>query len=133
MATDEDHCVGVFNVESGALVCSDKGDKAWIIDVAFKDEVTFATSGVKHFKEWQVGANLTGRKGQFGQSDMRHGVCRYMGDKCLSGSISGDIYVWTGSTLSKAVKAHSKPLDAIQIVGNQFVLTGGKDQQVCVF
>lgn len=49
---DEDHSVAVYNVETGALLGTEKGDKAWIIDIAFKNETTFATSGVKHFKEW---------------------------------------------------------------------------------
>ncbi len=63
VAIDEDHSIGVYNVESGVLLAFEKGDKAWIIDITFKDETTFATSGVKHFKEWTVGPTLTGRKG----------------------------------------------------------------------
>lgn len=60
----------------------------------------FATSGVKHFKEWNISATLTGKKGAFGKYDMRHGVCRYMGNKCLTAAIGGELYVWTGATLS---------------------------------
>jgi len=80
VAIDENHTVAVYNVESGSLVGTEKGDKAWIIEVDFKDETTFATSGVKHFKEWTIGSTLTSKKGVFGKNDMRHGVCRYMGN-----------------------------------------------------
>lgn len=80
MAIDEDHSVAVYNVETGALLGSDKGDKAWIIDICFKDDTTFATSGVKHFKQWSVGSTLTSKKGSFGKYDMRHGVCKFMGE-----------------------------------------------------
>lgn len=48
---------------------------------------------------------------------MRHGVCKYMGDQCLSASITGELYVWTGVTISKAVKLHEKPMDCIHISG----------------
>lgn len=35
VAIDVDHCVAVYNVETGALLATDKGDKAWIIDISF--------------------------------------------------------------------------------------------------
>ena len=38
VAIDEDHCVAIYNTESGVLIGTEKGDKAWIIDVAFKDD-----------------------------------------------------------------------------------------------
>lgn len=60
---DDDHSVAVYNVETGALLGTEKGDKAWIIDLSFKNDQTFATSGVKHFKEWTVGATLTSKRG----------------------------------------------------------------------
>ena len=122
----------MYNVDTGACLGFEKGDKAWIIDVAFKDETTFATSGVKHFKEWNIGATLTGRKGVFGNHDQRHGVCKYTADgQCLTGSITGELYVWGGTSLKTAKKLHEKPIDCIHVT-EQYVLTGGKDCKVSV-
>lgn len=129
---DDDHSVAVYNVDTGALLGTEKGDKAWIIDICFKNDQTFVTSGVKHFKEWTVGATLTSKKGQFGKYDMRHGVCKFMGEQCLSASITGELYVWQGISISKAVKIHEKPMDCIHVAGTQYVLTGGKDSKVQV-
>ena len=63
VAIDDDHCVAIYNVETGTLLGTEKGDKAWIIDICMKNDTTFATSGVKHFKEWAVGATLVSKRG----------------------------------------------------------------------
>jgi hypothetical protein len=56
-------------VANGACLGYGRGDKAQIIELAFKNETVFASAGVKHFMEWTVGNNLISRKGQFGQCD----------------------------------------------------------------
>ena len=109
----------------------EKGDVAQILDISMKDDTTFSTSGVKHYKQWTVGANLTSVTGRFGKYDPRHGVCKYLGEQCLSGSISGELYVWSGPGIKAAVKLHDKPIDSITVTPN-YVLTGGKDMKVCI-
>jgi hypothetical protein len=94
-----------------------------------KDDLTFATSGIKHFKEWTVGANLTAKTGRFGQKDVRHGSCQYNGENCLTGAITGELYIWAGAGIKDAKKLHERPLDAIH-VSKSYVLTGGKDMKV---
>lgn len=84
-----------------------------IIELAFKNETTFSSAGVKHFKEWTVGATLTSKKGVFGNYDQRIGSCRYSGDNCLTGSITGEVYVWAGASIKMAKKLHERPVDAI--------------------
>ena len=63
VAVDEDHSVAVYNAQTGTCIASEKGDKAQILDIALKDDITFSTSGIKHFKEWTIGANLTAKTG----------------------------------------------------------------------
>jgi len=73
---------------------------------------------------------LTSADGQFGKKyDPRHGVCKYMGDLCLSGSITGDLYVWSGTSIKLSKKLHAKPIDAIHVTPD-YVFTGGKDSKV---
>lgn len=50
VAIDDDHSVAVYNVETGTCVGVNKGDKSMIIELAFKNETTFSSAGVKHFK-----------------------------------------------------------------------------------
>lgn len=132
VAVDPDHSVAVFNVETGTQIAMEKGDVGQILDISMKDDTTFATSGIKHFKEWTVGTgNLTSVVGRFGKFDNRHGVCKYAGQQCVSGSITGELYVWNGGSLVNAIKLHEKPIDAIHVSANQ-VFTGGKDLKVSV-
>lgn len=115
VAIDPDHSVAVYNVDTGALIGFSKGDVNQILSISMKNDLTFATSGIKHFKEWTVGANLTAKTGQFGQKDNRHGSCQYSGDTCLTGAITGELYVWAGAAIKSAKKLHEKPLDAIHV------------------
>jgi WD40 repeat protein len=135
VAVNDDHDVGIFSIKtensSFATLGIEKGDKAAILDIALKDDTNFSTSGVKHFKVWTVGATLTSKNGVFGDADPRHGVCRYMGDQCLSGSITGELYVWTGNAIKQRIKLHDKPIDSIHVT-TSYVFTGGKDFKVSV-
>lgn len=98
-----------------------------------KDDTTFSTSGIKHYKVWTSnGANLASKQGSFGTFDQRHGICKYMGDTCLSGAITGQLYVWAGNSIKQAIDLHNKkPIDAIHVAAN-YVFTGGKDMAVNV-
>jgi len=49
---------------------------------------------------------------------MRHGVCRWNANNWLTASINGELYVWTGTSITKAVKLHDKPIDCIHVAGN---------------
>jgi hypothetical protein len=131
VAIDPDHSVAVYNVDTGALIGFAKGDVNQILDISMKNDTTFATSGIKHFKEWTVGANLTAKTGRFGTKDARHGTCQYNGELCLSGAITGELYIWAAAGIKDAKKLHDKPLDAIH-VSTTYVLTGGKDMKVNV-
>ena len=46
---DDNHSVAVYNAETGALMASTNGDKAQILELAFKNEQEFCSAGVKHF------------------------------------------------------------------------------------
>jgi WD40 repeat protein len=131
VAIDVDHSVALFNVQSKTQVGSSTGDKAQILDIAMKNDTTFATSGPKHFKLWTQGTTLTKKDGSFGTCDPRHAVCEFVGDYCLTGSLTGELYVWSGNSIKQAVKLHDQLLDCIHVAPNN-LFTGGKDMKVCV-
>lgn len=60
---DDNHSVAVYNAETGAFIAMTNGDKAQILELAFKNETEFASAGVKHFMNWKVGASLTSTRG----------------------------------------------------------------------
>ena len=95
VAIDPDHTVAIINTETGTLISSAKGDVNEILDIAMKDDLTFSTAGIKHFKQWTVSqTGLIAKSGSFGTANPAHGVCKYMGEQCLTGSITGELYVW---------------------------------------
>jgi echinoderm microtubule-associated protein-like 6 len=55
VAIDPDHTVAVINVDTGTVIATSKGDVNEILDIAMKDDLTFSTAGIKHFKQWTVG------------------------------------------------------------------------------
>ena len=64
--------------------------------------------------EWNIGGgSLKSKRGQFGQHDMRIGSCKYNGESCLTGAITGELYVWSGTSIKNIKKLHEKPIDAI--------------------
>jgi hypothetical protein len=54
-----------------------------------------------------------------------------MRDLCLSGAITGELYVWQGTGIKQTLKLHQGHLDAITVTP-KYVITGGKDCKVNV-
>lgn len=126
---DDNHSVAVYNAESGTFIAMTNGDKAVILELAFKNDTEFASAGVKHFMTWKVGTNLKSTRGNFNKNDMRIGSCKFNGDNCLTGSITGELYIWSGQAIKETKKLHERPLDAI-FVNQKYILTGGRDLKV---
>ena len=74
---------------------------------------------------------MVGNGGSLGSANVALGVCRYMGELCLSGATTGELYVWQGTGIKQKLKLHQGHLDAITVTP-KYVLTGGKDCKVNV-
>lgn len=97
-----------------------------------KDDTTFSTAGVKHYAVWTAASNnLTSKKGTFGDKDPKHATCAYSGDFCLTGSITGEVYVWSGTSIKQSLKNHTALVESIHVTKN-YIFTGGKDLKVNV-
>ena len=120
MIVDEsdDHNLAVYDTSSGACIAKGKGDRGAVRDIAFKDEENFATTGPKHFKMWTISSagNFTSKAGTFGKNDSRHVGCVFNGPTCLTGSMLGQLYQWTGTSIAgQPKKIHERIIEAILV------------------
>ena len=79
------------------------------------------TVGMKHIKFWtQTGGGITSKRGTFGDvgklDTMLCVTYSQDGTTALSGAVNGMVYVWNGTKLASAIKAHTGPVFAIQTV-----------------
>ena len=84
-----------------------------IFDVQWSaaDPASFATCGVKHIKFWTLSGNmLVARRGVFGAAgELQTLLCLAFGAKdAYTGTLSGDVYRWSGNTLAGTVPAAHK-------------------------
>lgn len=90
-----DHQVAVFSVKSGACVAIAVGDKASILDVAWRDDSTFATAGLKHFKLWTFSKGLASKRAMWGKQSDRNLACvAFHKNQALTGGGKGTLVAW---------------------------------------
>ena len=127
----DQHNVFLFEVASGALLGTDKGDVNKIFDICFsakEGDNRFVTAGVKHFKIWDTNP-LTGKKGVFGGGgEQTSFACAAFADNGLifAGGANGLIYVWNGSSLKQTLSFHQGFVGAIRFSEGK-IYSGGKD------
>ena len=133
MDKSDDHNLAVYNTETGALIAKNKGDRSNILELAWSSETQFATVGPKHFKQWTIqNASIKSRMGNFGKNSQMIGSLAYHGQIALTGCKTGELFQWSGSSLTKVVnKNHSDLIDAITVT-SQAIFTGGRDKKICV-
>ncbi|OQS03517.1 microtubule-associated protein, partial [Thraustotheca clavata] len=141
---DDDHSIGIWEDKGGAwsnglLMASCKGDKSVnLFALSAPQPGFFVTGGAKHILFWSVqGKTVTSSKGQFGKLGVIQTLCcacNFKDNATLTGGDNGDLYVWTGNTVTKSVKAHDGALTALFATSKlDTVISGGKDGKVCVW
>jgi len=105
--------------------------------LAWRDDSTFVTVGVKHYKLWTFDKTLTAKRGIWaGQADRNLACVAFHGGNTFTGTGKGMLLKWKGNhavnqkTSGKHI-LHPGGLDAISVYGD-FLLTGGKDKKVLV-
>ncbi|XP_065069605.1 echinoderm microtubule-associated protein-like 6 [Rhopilema esculentum] len=140
---DDDHCICVWDWRKQEKIASTRGHKDVIYNLEWNPyEVNlFVSVGVKHIKFWAVdGKKIVKRTATFGKAgelgDMLcvcHSPYEHL---CYTGSSTGEIYVWQGSTFRKRMPAHKGPVYAmfalLQSDDKGFV-SGGKDGVVVLW
>lgn len=129
---DDDHSVALYNLRTSSLICSVKGDREVITDMAFTSETEFVTTGIKHFKGWTIsGTTVTGKRGQFGTANNMLLCVGVDGPNVYTGTAAGTLVKWAGVSAGKSYPLHQKGLDSIW-VNHGMIVTGGKDGIVLI-
>ncbi|TNV87854.1 hypothetical protein FGO68_gene13813 [Halteria grandinella] len=134
LLADEDHTVAYYDLVKNACKLTDTLGKDQINSIAMRDDTSFGTAGVIHFKFWTVKDNtLSFKKGTFGKHDPRLSPCASLTPtRFLTGAITGELYVWKETAeVYQCLKLHERPIDTIHVNG-QYVFTGSRDMRVQV-
>jgi microtubule-associated protein-like 6 len=163
---DDDHSIALWEDPSGGntwnntgkLVASSKGEKNQskfaLIQTKTNNqqqEILIYTGGIKHFNVSRIqGKILTNKKGKFGKKgtiqDLPCGVIFSTSTNnpskdqnqsvVVTGTASGELYIWQGDALIKAIKAHD-PNTAVNALyvheKQQILLSGGKDGKILIW
>lgn len=125
--TDENHTVALFDMKTGTLDATQKGDASVISELRFKDDQDFVTVGPKHFKTWHLESkSMKSKKGVFNSGCNILTTCAFNNEDCLVGAANGELQIWHGVQMSKAIPLHKQGIDALSVDIN-YVLTGAKD------
>ena len=86
------------------------------------------TGGVKHGMFWSLnGGTLKGKKALFGRMGPQTITCSaVVGGQLITGSTAGQLLVWAGNTVSKAIDAHKGSVYDLWAHAGGLV-SGGKD------
>ena len=133
---DDDNSLAIYDWQGKILLTTSKVDKAKVTAVSWKNDQTFVTVGPKHIKFWSIsGRNVNGKRGVFGgqtkQEPLVSATFAYQNNQyCVTGSKSGNLYVWTGESAGKPIKAHNGEVAAL--LANKSVIYSGGDDGVVI-
>lgn len=136
---DDGHSLAVWKWSDGTKVASSLGHTRRIFVAEFRpdSDTAFVTCGVKHVMWWTVtGGVLVGKKGNLSSyeddASMQTMLSVAFGpnDTTFTGAMNGDVYFWSGSSLTRIVKhVHNGPVFSMfTTVKDGLIVTGGKDK-----
>jgi len=137
---DDEHSVAVWRWAEGSKVATAVGHSQRIFVAEFRpdSDTSFVTCGVKHVMFWTVaGGSLVGKKGILSLPDQdvklqtMLSVAFGANDTTFTGSMSGDVFVWAGSSLARVVsQAHAGPIFTMYTtLKDGLIVTGGKEKE----
>jgi WD40 repeat protein len=134
---DNDHTVAVWDWEEGHKIASIPSGAEAILDLNFSstNDNVFATVGKRGVSFWTIsGSSLTCKKGIFGTHKMTDMYCcEWLSNgNCITGALNGYVYVWSGNSCTKTIKAHTGLISTISAIPGG-VVTGGKDNVLIIF
>jgi len=138
---DNNNSIGLYKTctgewTDGTKEATAKGDQNKVLFVHFTglEEYPLVTGGVKHQKFWKIDQRLRCKKGIFGKKGKIQPIlcAATVGGAVISGTVTGDLYVWGGRTVVKAVKAHTASVNTL-FATEDGVVSGGKDGHVKVW
>lgn len=140
---DDDHSICIWDWKKEEKLASTRGHKGIIFVIEWNpfNPNYLVSVGEKHIKFWtQKNSKLEKRPVTFGKAGAAATmlcVCHSPNDDlCFSGSDSGLVYIWQGTTLRRSVQAHNGPVCAMFSLSqtkHQGYVTGGRDGVVAMW
>ncbi|XP_068760512.1 echinoderm microtubule-associated protein-like 6 [Montipora capricornis] len=140
---DDDHSICIWDWKKEEKLASTRGHKDIIFVIEWNpfNPNYLVSVGEKHIKFWtQKNSKLEKRPVTFGKAGAAATmlcVCHSPNDDlCFSGSDSGLVYIWQGTTLRRSVQAHNGPVCAMFSLSqtkHQGYVTGGRDGVVAMW
>jgi WD40 repeat protein len=137
LAQNDNNTISLFDTKSGALITKVDAGPDPIVQLRFNPtgNYDFASVGKNRVRFWTYdGQNLTDKKGLFGEHkmvDMSSCAWTADGKTCLTGAVSGFVYVWdpsgeTGKCI-KSFACHDGIIGAVAAVAGKIVTGGAKE------
>jgi Ca2+-binding EF-hand superfamily protein len=147
-ATDmsDDHNIAIFDAKAELKpgqkwkpVAHGKGDRAVIMSLGFNAEGFVIATCIKAviFFNWTKDGKINKKKGTgFTPTPCDTVLAQaFVNGTLFTGHKSGEIMGWSGSSVAKKTKAHTKKVNALAAseTGNAVLISGGFDGQVCTW
>ena len=129
---DKYNCLAVYDWRSATKIFSSRVCEKKTLDVAFGVGDVTVACGVNHIFFWaKEGTCFTKKRGLFGEKGkLQPQLCIVpCGNKMVSGTASGYLYVWAGRNCVKTIKAHHGSVNALYC-SDKGIVSGGKDMKV---
>ncbi|GMH75277.1 hypothetical protein TrLO_g13994 [Triparma laevis f. longispina] len=129
---DPNRCLAVYDWRSGSKIFSSRICNLKTLDCAFGAGDVVVACGVNHIFFWaKEGQYWTKKRGLFGKKGkLQPQLCIVpCGNKMVSGTASGYLYVWAGRNCVKTIKAHHGSVNALYYC-EKGIVSGGKDMKV---
>ena len=129
---DRDNSLAVYDWRAGRKIFSSRVHEGKTLDVAFGTGDVVAACGVGHIYFWaKEGRYYTKKRGLYGKKGkVQPQLCIVpCGNKMVSGTASGYLYVWAGRNCVKTIKAHHGSINALYY-SDKAIISGGKDMKV---
>ncbi|KAJ3445120.1 wd-40 repeat protein [Anaeramoeba flamelloides] len=141
VGNDENHTISLWDIQSQKLLFSINGANQKSLGCKFipQNNNQFIIAGLKHILFGTITKNneITFTNGVFQKSDEEYllSIAILNSDTILTGSRSGQIYVWSSESkaIVKKIRAHTGPCFALNLVENGDIISGGKDGKVLTF
>ena len=132
---DDDHSLAVYEWQTQRMICNSKVDKDAVLGATFVSNTELAIYGPKFIKFFTIsGQNVTNGRGTLGNN--RAFEAQFCGvpfnNAFVTGTHAGNIFVWAGKSLSKAIKGHTGQVWALNTKGSQ-LFSGGSEGTIVVW
>jgi WD40 repeat protein len=123
LGLDPYYCLAVYNWRSGERLWSARTSLDPVYDVHFLSDTLIASCGKDHIIFWSENTvgGYTRYRGLFGTAHKEETLwcVSHIGDIVVTGSDSGNLYVWEGRNLIRSIKAHTGVINAMYIINHK--------------